>query len=305
MLFIQLKNISSVMLLRQGHSRTERATQPTRAPDAAVGGKVCVYTSDATSRDVDSLSCSGWRSVASLVSATKYKPSRRLRRSRIPASRLAVLKVSLFLGNAGVGAAASTSSTPTCIVEAVLYSASLRGIEGFPSLPPPTHLLCSPLPRSVDCRPSAGLRCSLVSVVSNNEEVRLGGSFSIVKKWRQKSDDTSDRFRILAIFPKVPLDYHVFSGGDVTDAMTYRRPRGRLRPGRTTPSVCAVLAVFVWTFTFFGASLATVMGEECDWSGRVVVQSERGFCTLRFPIALPYRKVDFTVAINPRPFGRL
>ncbi|XP_046659901.1 meteorin-like protein [Homalodisca vitripennis] len=49
--------------------------------------------------------------------------------------------------------------------------------------------------------------------------------------------------------------------------MTYRRPRGRLRPGRTTPSVCAVLAVFVWTFTFFGASLATVMGEECDWSG--------------------------------------
>jgi len=43
--------------------------------------------------------------------------------------------------------------------------------------------------------------------------------------------------------------------------MSDRRPRGRLR---RTPQVWAVI---FWTFTFFGVSLATVMGEECDWNG--------------------------------------
>ncbi|XP_054282777.1 meteorin-like protein [Macrosteles quadrilineatus] len=47
--------------------------------------------------------------------------------------------------------------------------------------------------------------------------------------------------------------------------MWFKRPRGRLRA--KDPPVYLFLTIFLWTFTFFGASLATVMGEECDWSG--------------------------------------
>lgn len=46
-------------------------------------------------------------------------------------------------------------------------------------------------------------------------------------------------------------------------AMLDRRPRGRLR--RTD---YVILTLLLWTFTFFGTSLATAMGEECDWTGR-------------------------------------
>jgi len=48
------------------------------------------------------------------------------------------------------------------------------------------------------------------------------------------------------------------------NAMVIKRARGRLRA--KDPPVYLFLAC-IWTFTFFGASLATVMGEECDWSG--------------------------------------